>query len=206
MIPKQVPSQNLPEYHDRLLLVRLNPDVKAAADAAVKSFAASAVTTAESVLQVLTGVVPALGCMLRAGMVRRVAPLARRKTKGFMDAASALAASFTDSTSVGQRAIGGTAIVEVERGVDLRTAQNRIVEDTQVQFVSRVPMRYLAVPKRNKPLLLPHASQLHWRRQRHSGTSRRSSGQKLDLPPALRTLMMAELPCLIRALIERTRT
>jgi subtilisin family serine protease len=155
MIHKQLPEQGLPEYHDRLLLVRLHADVKQSAVAAASMMSAAvpvaaAAFGAQAALleETVSAVAPALNWMLRSGMVRRVTPFARRTTTGLTNVATALAASFIESAAVGQRALGGTNIVELEKGVDITDARCRIGNDAQVQFVSRVPMRYVAVAKR----------------------------------------------------------
>src|SRR5437868_6087934 len=98
MISKELPSQDLPEYDDNLLLVRLNADVKPAALALAANLLAVAT---EAVPQALTSVSPALSWLSKSGMIRRVTPLARRKTTGITDSASALAASFTNGAGIG---------------------------------------------------------------------------------------------------------
>lgn len=155
MIPKHLPTQALPEYHDNVLLIRLNADVRPAAAAAAARTASAQVlsasaTAVEMVTDALIGVAPAVSWMLRSGMVRRVTPLARTTSRGFTDVASAFSLSFTEGGGIGQRALGGTALVELEKGIDVRSALNRIADDPQVQFAARLPMRYLAVQKRQQ--------------------------------------------------------
>ena len=134
MIRKRLPDSLLPQYHERLLVVRLQPDLQ--------GVAVSAALRPAAVVPALSPISPAIGHMIKSGMVRRIVPLARQATSGFVDPVRAIAAAFVDTPRRAQPLINGTAFIELEHGVDITAACNQIAQDAQTLFVSRVPMRY----------------------------------------------------------------
>ena len=163
MVRKELPDQPLPEYHDRLLMVRLQADLRPVALTAQNvSNAPSAPTGAgmEPFGAVAATIAPSLSWLVRSGMVRRVVPVPRQPTTGFVTPAAAIAASFVESPARGQRLVNGTSLVELEKGVDMSTARQRIADDAQVQFVSRVPMRYITLAKKRSSAAHPPSAPL----------------------------------------------
>jgi subtilisin family serine protease len=173
MIHHELPLQVLPEYHEQLLIVRFQPAMSVAATTAMSSMSpemtfgslpAMSSSSTEMALAVertvvaslpgltstLTSIAPGLHSMLRTGMIRKIMPLSRQSTTGVGTFLGAIAASFTESPSKGQRILGGTSILELERGVEINDAKRRLGDDPQIQFVSRVPVRYMSVNKPKK--------------------------------------------------------
>lgn len=160
MLQREIETELPPEFHDDLLVVRFRPDLGnvAASAVAMTIGAATAVTTMESVVSsaawtAATQIAPTLLAMERSGFVRRVIPLVRSEAPSALDAASGILASFVTDTSVsrtGSTIASGTSFIELEKGIDIDEAQRRLSEDAQVQFVSRVPLRYMALPASKK--------------------------------------------------------
>lgn len=158
MVRRESPDNPLPEYHERLLVVRLQPDLRSVAlampaaavpaPAMVAGLASAAVAVTMHVQPVASAIAPlapAIGHLLKSGMVRRIVPLARQSTTGLADPMRSLAAAFADRPGRAQALVSGTAFLELEKGVDVASACNQIAHDAQTQFVARVPMRYALV-------------------------------------------------------------
>lgn len=148
MIRRELPSTPLPEYHDRLLVLRLQADLRPAAWAArAAPIAAAGVEAAADALATLASIAPALTHLLRAGMIRRIVPLVRQEAAGFVEPIAAIAASFGTAPAGARPLVSGTVFVELEKGIDTAATCRQIAGDAQTQFAARVPMRYAAVRK-----------------------------------------------------------
>ena len=141
-----------PAYHDGKLLVRMRPSESGLSGAAFASrlggLAASAGMSALSYYE-------------RAGMIRRVTPVARtgsRYAAGRFLAAdreqafeaamltenlAATAVLANAAPPAGERATTTSSLVELASGQDLKTLQLALASDPSVAGVSRVPIRYL---------------------------------------------------------------
>jgi hypothetical protein len=156
MLIRELETELPPEFHDELLVVRFRPDLGnvAASAMAMAAGAAIAMVTLESTVAgaawtAATQIAPSLLAMERSGLIRRVVPLIRSETPAALDAASAVLSSFgaeKNVTRLGSAIASGTAFVQLEKGVDVHEARRRLSDDAQVQFVSRVPLRYMALP------------------------------------------------------------
>jgi subtilisin family serine protease len=150
---------SLPAYHEGKLFVRM----RAAPVGAPESIMAAGATFSGLPSVGLS----ALSFYERAGLLRRVIPVGRRKAQfaGHVMATppSAAAAGFTALQPIageglaaatlrsaafstdGQKA-STTSLVELSRDEDVRQLQLALANDPAVESVSRVPLRYLAMP------------------------------------------------------------
>jgi subtilisin family serine protease len=161
MIKQVFTSAGLPKYHKSMLVMKLRPaagPVLAAAAARPAARAMSAVgapdappTADDAAALFSTPGMSALSALERGGLIRRVTPVARQTEDAMAALAprralSALAASARPAR--GRRAPdsnAGVNIVELERDADVSELQTALARDPHVEFVSRVPVRYLVV-------------------------------------------------------------
>ena len=131
-------SADRPEYHESMLIMKMRATAAPPRRAGVR--AAAALTDTESPgLSILSA-------MERNGAIKRITPLAPEAEKrGPRAAASfgvaALAASARPSESKDPNQ--GVHLVEMEKGSSVSEVQSRLADDPSVEFVSRVPVRYL---------------------------------------------------------------
>jgi hypothetical protein len=141
MIPKIHDVDQLPAYHDNLIIVKIRPTAAPLA-AAVPEGGMTAMESAPGL--------SALAYFERAGMVRRVMPLHRRAMAtpalGPSPAIRALVVAGAPEVPSGVNA--GVSLVELEPGTNLQQLQTSLAGDQNVAFVSRVPIRYLMAKKR----------------------------------------------------------
>jgi len=140
----RTPLLQLPEYHEDMLLVKMRPSAAPFANVAFQSPATvSAASPGLSVLAVYE----------RAGLIKRVTPLQR--PAGTPAAAAAhspltvLAASAVPPAGADPKITTGTCIVELQKGTDRQQLQMALANDFNVEFVSRVPARYLLARPRH---------------------------------------------------------
>lgn len=142
-------SQRLPEYHEGQLIVKLRPSASPVSPLGASSFDIGGVLA--------TPGMATLSMFENAGLVKRVIPLSAPPITSFgsplgmMSSAaghvmSALAASVHPSVSESRNA--GVSIIELQRDRDLGDLQIALAQDPNVEYVSRVPIRYLAVGRK----------------------------------------------------------
>jgi subtilisin family serine protease len=142
MLPKVHDVDQLPAYHDDLLIIKVRPTAAPLAAAAPEG-AMTAMAAAPGL--------SALAYYERAGMVRRVVPLRRRAAVGpALGPSPAVAAlAFAAAAPEGRPgANAGVSLVELQPGTNLQQLQTSLAGDPHVAFVSRVPVRYLMARKR----------------------------------------------------------
>lgn len=145
MIKKIITDGELPEYHEGMLIVKLRESV-----ASMMSFAASSDV---GVSALNTSGLAALSAFERGGLIKRVTPLSRPVEE--------------EATALGVRSALGTltmsadrkypndlnarvSVLELERGSDVEQLQNALASDPNVEFVSRVPIRYVEATARKR--------------------------------------------------------
>ena len=110
---------------------------------------AASVTTPDAAESLLRSPgMSALSLFERAGMVKRVTPLARPVEEERMILAAPGITATIASTVGGLSTTdfnSGVSLVELERDADVPTLQSSLANDPHVEFVSRVPVRYLVV-------------------------------------------------------------
>jgi subtilisin family serine protease len=139
-------SAQLPAYHEGMVVVKMRPSAEALAMTAT-------VRGAPEMLVGLPGL-SALSVFDRAGMVKRVVPLARqpeqeRVLMGTRSVVAALAATAGPPPTPDPNA--GVSLVELERDSDVPQLQMALANDPHIEFVSRVPVRYLVAAARRRP-------------------------------------------------------
>ena len=139
-------SAQLPAYHEGMMVVKMRPSAEALAMTAT-------VRGAPEMLVGLPGL-SALSVFDRAGMVKRVVPLARqpeqeRVLMGTRSVVAALAATAGPPPTPDPNA--GVSLVELERDSDVPQLQMALANDPHIEFVSRVPVRYLVAAARRRP-------------------------------------------------------
>lgn len=147
-------TRGLPEYHDGMLLLKMRPVMAAqpsllTASVLTESVAGSVGLSAMSVLE-------------RAGLVRRVVPLTAPLSVELPLPAGAamagLAASLSRTTSKSPAAVGA-CVVELEHDKDVPDLHAALANDPGVEFVSRVPIRYLVAARgARRPPSTPRAT------------------------------------------------
>jgi subtilisin family serine protease len=150
-----------PEYHAGMLIVQMQPLRQTARPSAI------AAALRESVAGELSVGMAALTHFERAGLVKRVTPIARiddrepvgeealiaRAPGGFRSAAAIMA---TASSQPPSRPDAGLSLIELQRHEDTESLRHALASDPTVQNVSRVPVRYLLAPR--KPAKKPTAA------------------------------------------------
>jgi hypothetical protein len=142
MIRKMMMGSGLPEYHEGLLIVKVR-----ASSTPMMSFRTVA-GMGESALS--SPGLSALSIFERGGLIKRVVPLSRsvedETASGLRRPMVMMAMSIEKTTPSDPHA--GVNIVELERNSDIQNLQNALASDPNVEFVSRVPIRYLEVTAR----------------------------------------------------------
>ena len=160
MIKTVFTSADRPEYHDSMLIMKLRP----AAAQPRRGGASAAASLSESESPGLS----ILSVMERSGAIKRITSLAPEPAgRGGVAAASlgvaALVASVPPSESKDPNA--GVHVVEMEKGSGISDVQMRLANDPNVEFVSRVPVRYLvakARPARKAAAAVPPPASTMW--------------------------------------------
>lgn len=134
-------------YHDDKLLVRLAPDYPVgpvvAAAASRGSARANIAAAVEMALPGLEGFL----ALERSGMVKSIVPVSRRAAAVDVRGVARAVAAVASRVSAGERAAGGSALVELTTGRGLDESRRMLASDPAVQSVSLVPIRY-AMPAR----------------------------------------------------------
>ncbi|MEK6321257.1 MAG: S8 family serine peptidase [Acidobacteriota bacterium] len=136
MIKDIFSSANRPEYHENTLIVKLRPTAKprrAGARALVMSAVESPGLSALSTLE-------------RGGLIKRVTALSRpaeRRAAMFGARLGVTAMLAAAPAHDSKDANAGVHLIEMEKGGDTSDVQTRLASDPNVEFVSRVPVRYL---------------------------------------------------------------
>ena len=143
MIKTVFSSANRPEYHENSLIVKLRSTARPRR-AGAAAFMISA-TDAPGL--------SALSDLERGGLIKRVTPLSRTSERraarsGARMGVSAMLAAEPASDSLDLNA--GVHLIEVERTGDAHDVHMRLAHDPNVEFVSRVPVRYLVARKTRK--------------------------------------------------------
>jgi hypothetical protein len=138
---------SLPEYHEGMLLVRTRPSTLGAGVGAAAGMSISTLGD-----QTSSGLA-AMAFYERAGLVKRVVPIARQsgadiraRPSGFF-VPGPLGATETLLWAAGlgkDRKETGLSLIELERGEDTTKLQLALANDPNVASVSRVPVRYLS--------------------------------------------------------------
>jgi hypothetical protein len=145
MIKKILTDGTRPEYHEGMLIVKMRNTVSPMMSFNVAGgLAMSALGTPG---------LSALDTFERGGLIKRVIPLARRRTTettglGMLSAMATVAMAVEPAASTDSNA--GVSILELERESDAQHLQNALASDPNVEFVSRVPIRYIELPTRGR--------------------------------------------------------
>ena len=154
MIRKIAAVSELPEYHDGLLIVKVRPSVAGSSFASV---------TGERMLGMRSSPgLSALAAFERSGLIKRVVSLSRRseaatKSLGSLSPIASFARSAERAESDPTNPSAGVSLLELERDGDLPDMRDALAADPSVEYVSRVPVRYLAMPVRSRETDKPSA-------------------------------------------------
>jgi hypothetical protein len=137
-------DEEIPAYHEKLLIVKIQP----AAQNRIGSFS---IPGERETLE--TPGLNALMMFERGGMIRRVTPVSRkaatRTRPSPRRALASFAASFTEDRKDPSDLSAGVNVIEMEQEGHVAELQGALATDPNVEFVSRVPIRYLFVAKRS---------------------------------------------------------
>ncbi|MGC2238688.1 MAG: S8 family serine peptidase [Pyrinomonadaceae bacterium] len=150
IIKEPINSNQLPEYHEGQLIVKMRPVARAMGILTENVRSSSVLTTSG---------MSALSFFENAGLIKRVIPLATPAMPedlpvGIMSfgesrsPTSILAASAQPLNVDDPNA--GVSILELQRDTDVSDLQIALAQDPNVESVSRVPVRYLAAPGRKQ--------------------------------------------------------
>lgn len=135
-------AEEIPAYHDKLLVVKMGRS----AQSRIASFAVSGTGEAPGASPGLS----ALAMFERGGMIKRVTPVSakasKRQSRGPRRAMASFAASFADEVAAADDFSFGVNVIEMEQDSRLSELQSVLATDPNVEFVSRVPVRYLMMP------------------------------------------------------------
>jgi len=175
-------SANRPKFHDSMLIVKIRADAGPAIEAAlapaarrgvaaVRHAAAAAVAAVSDVETLVVEhpafVTPGLNLLEkyeRGGLIRRITaltPMGRMASGALTAARGGIATMAMGVRAVRNRtrataASAGVSLVELEREEDTVKLQKALADDPHVQFVSRVPVRYLLA----RPAVRPQAKRM----------------------------------------------
>lgn len=137
-------ADDMPEYHEKLLVVRM----QSAAQPEIASFSLMGARGGAPETPGLS----ALAMFERGGMIKRVTPIApqaaRRSQRGPRRAMASVEASFALDQEAGSDLHSGVNVIEMEHEGNVAELQSALAKDPLVEFVSRVPRRYLLVAKK----------------------------------------------------------
>lgn len=143
MLFKVRETQQLPEYHDNLLIMKVNPSGTGVAGAGPMAMLPAG---APPNLVASPGVM-ALSFYERSGLIKRVIPLQRQATfpvgAGPLRATAMIMGAATPYAEVKKGPTTGVSIVELQPGTNLGQLQSSLAQDPSFEFVSPVPIRYL---------------------------------------------------------------
>jgi subtilisin family serine protease len=154
-------SGGLPEYHHAMLVVKIKPTVGPVLAAAARSArrapgAAATAAMAGPADALSTPGLLALSALERGGLIKRVTPVSRQTGAGVAALAPRRAMSALAMSAGGGRgrrvpdSNAGVNLVELERDADVDALQVALAKDPHVEFVSRVPVRYLVARGRSR--------------------------------------------------------
>jgi subtilisin family serine protease len=135
-------AQDIPAFHEKLLIMKMQSEamVRIAALGGSAERASSA-----------TPGLDALAHFERGGMIKRVTPVSNKaatRPARPRRAMASLAASFTEDRKDPYDLSAGVNVIEMESERLVPELQEALASDPNVEFVSRVPMRYLFVAKK----------------------------------------------------------
>ena len=167
MIKQVFTSAELPAYHEGMLIVKMRsapsqplsrggpvPISHMAAHEAGGLSTAPFTATREAIGSVLTSpAMSALAAFERGGLIKRIIPLSTRREEERVAVRAPLMRTFmsslaTASTADSPDSNAGVNILELERDSDVRELQIAFAGDPNVEFASRVPIRYLAATRK----------------------------------------------------------
>jgi subtilisin family serine protease len=147
MIRKVTTVSELPEYHDGLLIVKVRPAVAGVSFASLTRERALGMRESPGL--------SALAAFERSGLIKRVVSLSRRPeietpALGSLSSIASFARSAEHAESASTDPSAGVSLLELERDQDLADMRDALAADPGVEYVSRVPVRYLAIPTRSR--------------------------------------------------------
>ncbi|RDV16869.1 protease [Pontibacter diazotrophicus] len=142
IIKKAINSEEIPEYHEGQLIVKMRTMASPAGIPASDYTAASPLATSG---------MSALSFFERGGLIKRVIPLSAPAeaedlpagAMSFGQNRSALSMLATSASPTANDPNEGVSIIELQRDRDVSDLQIALAQDPNVEFVSRVPVRYL---------------------------------------------------------------
>lgn len=128
-----------PLYHEGMLVLKTRPEVRRLAAVAMNGASRSAAVANSPGLSALT-------VLERAGRIKRITPLSRSAERAVpRSAGRSFAALVASQTEAESDLNAGVCLLEAERDEDLPELQLALANDPEVEYVSRVPVRYLLV-------------------------------------------------------------
>lgn len=136
-----ISAEELPEYHENLLVVKMLPSAQPQL-AATRARGAGLEESSRGLY--------ALEYYERGGMIRRVTPVARQKrpVRGAMRGMAALAASLPGAGREKPGLSSGVNIIEMQEGRHIEDLRMALAGDPNVEFVSKVARRYVVVARK----------------------------------------------------------
>lgn len=130
-------SGQLPTYHEGMLIVKIRSSV------GLRAVSAAAGET-RSVLESLG--MSALSTFERAGLIKQIIPIARlrQEERPLIGTRRGMASLINSIEGVSPNSVNaGVNIIELERDRDIPELQIALANDPNIEFASRVPVRYL---------------------------------------------------------------
>jgi hypothetical protein len=154
-------EEALPAYHEGMLVLKLRPQTDNFMTFLSEGFEAAGAFSASPGLSVLS-------LFEEAGKVKRVVPLARRaRATAFAEPHRMMEAlSTTLFPASADDPNAGVSVVELENDSDADALQTFLKRDPNVEFVSRVPVRYLLASRSPvgdmEPMAVPPPNLVMW--------------------------------------------
>ena len=142
IIKEPFSSSRLPLYHDATLIMKIRPSSTGPAGALSMSAAAATVTNAPGIA--------ALSFFERGGLIKKVTSIAKASRHGAPLTTGSPMGILAASASNKSDKNAGVNLVELEHERDVDDLQRALASDPNIEFVSRVPVRYLAITGKAK--------------------------------------------------------
>jgi len=171
MLEAAFESEQMPDYHEGMLILKVRslPDMVASMIAPEGTAAAG--FSSPEVTEALSGApgLSTLSVFERAGLIKQVVPLSRpaqQQTSLRPTGAMGILAASVEAPPPEDRN-AGVNIVQVENDDDVPELQTALGNDPSVEFVSRVPVRYLTVDSPGAGIeAVPPAASTMWNLQK----------------------------------------
>lgn len=145
-----VSVEDLPDYHENLLIVKMMPSAQSQLAAPRRGVRGVSADRPEP-----SAGISALEFYERGGMIKRVTPVSRtaapKQLRGGMRAMATMATSLSEADREAPGLASGVNVIEMLEDNHVDDLRMALARDPNVEFVSRVARRYVLAAKKSRP-------------------------------------------------------